>query len=193
MIRLLLPLLLLCSSCIQLGGEPQPTRFYLLEAVAEFNEVSSAQKILLELGPIEFPTYLDRPQIVSRMPNNTIVIAEYDRWAEPLPDNLTRTLKENLNKRLAGAQISTAPWSNHADQGYAVRLTINRFDGIIGQQTEVDIRWSLYSPAGDQELLRKHFIGRIPIDNNYQGLVAGLNKVLSELSKEIATAVNRQR
>lgn len=194
MIRIFpLLILLLCSACIQLGGEPQPIRFYLLEPVAEIDAPGHAEQIQLEFSPIEFPSYLDRPQIVSRSQSNLIQIADLDRWAEPLPDNLSRTLQENLYKRLPAVQISSAPWNVNNGPAYQVKLIINRFDGILGQQTEVDIRWSLFATQNNKELRREHFRANLPIGDSYRNLVDGLNSALAKLSGEIATALVAQQ
>lgn len=187
MIRILpLIILLLCSACIQLGGEPQPVRFYLLEPIDQIDTISRSKQINLEFSPIDFPIYLDRPQIVSRTQSNLIQIADHDRWAEPLPDNLSRTLQENLFKLLDGIQISSAPWSLNDGPAYRVKLIVNRFDGILGQQTEVDIRWSLFDSHNNRELQRKHFRAKLPIGDSYRNLVDGLNSALAMLSQEIA-------
>lgn len=191
MIRtLIVSTLLLCTSCIQLGGGPQQlTSYYLLESVAETSTANVPGQLRLELAPIDFPSYLDRPQLVSRNQNNIILIADHNRWAEPLPDNLTRTLKENLFKQLPGVTISSAPWKQSSDPTFRLKLIINRFDGIIGEQTDVDIRWSLVAPQKDTEILRKHFRAQLPIGDNHQGLVDGLNIALAKLSQEISAAL----
>lgn len=193
MIRFL-PLLLLglCTSCIQLGGESQPIHYYLLEPIAETIDAGSSRPLYVELGPIEFPTYLDRPQIVSRDANDSIIIADFDRWAEPLPENLARTLQENLFKLLNNVRISSAPWAAAAERRFSVRLIINRLDGIIGQRTAVDIRWSLFDSISNREILRKHFIDRSAIGSSYQDLVTGLNRAVAKLCKDIAMALNEQ-
>lgn len=190
MIRTLpLFLLLFCTACIQLGGDPLETSFYLLEPVAETSLANKSEQIKVELNPIEFPNYLNRPQIVSRTRNNSLVIAEYDRWAEPLLDNITRSLQENLIRQLAGIRISSAPWDSPVEPTYIIKLTINRFDGVIGEQTEIDIRWALIAAADKQELLREHYLVQTPIGNSYQDLVDGLNAALAGLSKDLATAL----
>ena len=193
MIRYLpLLFLLLCTSCIQLGGEPQPIRYYLLEPLVNTETPLTTQQVQLELGPIEFPTYLDRPQIVSRDQHNAIIIADHDRWAEPLPENLARTLRENFYKLIGDVQINAAPWNTGTDSSLTIQLTINRFDGIVGQQTDVDIRWTLYSTIDNKEILRQNFIAQLPIGNSYRELVNGLNQALANVSTEIATALCNQ-
>lgn len=180
---------LFCSACIQLGSEPQPTRYYLLEPLSEIRAAANSQRLHLELVPIEFPSYLDRPQIVSRTATNGIHIAEHDRWAEPLADSLARTIQENLRNRLPNIRISSAPWNHQSDTSYLLRLTVNRFDGILGEQADVDIRWTLIAQKNNQELSRMHFNTQLAIDENYQGLVQGLNSALAQLSDQLADAL----
>ena len=160
-----------------------------MEPVAKISNQKTTAPLRLELSPIEFPIYLDRPQIVSRNRDNVIQIAAHDRWAEPLQDNLTRTLKENLFKQLSRVQISSAPWNQTADSAFIIKLIVNRFDGIIAQQTDVDIRWSLYDTQTNQELISQQHLAKLPINGGYQGLVDGLNAALAELSEEIAAAL----
>lgn len=192
MIRILPLFLLLCSACIQLGGEHQPNRFYLLEPIAETNATINTEQIQLEISPIEFPSYLDRPQIVTRDQANTIQIANHDRWAEPLPDNFLRTLQENLFKQLPEVRIGSAPWRTNDSPSFLLKLSINRFDGIVGKQTEVDIRWTLSSTQTNTELLHEHYQAQLPTGDSYQAMIGGLNIALADLSKKIATALINQ-
>jgi hypothetical protein len=190
MIRFLAPFaLLLSTACIQLGGEAQPTRYYLLAPLATTAVIENAAEVQLEMDALEFPSYLDRAQLVSRTPQGTIQIAEYDRWAEPLADNLSRTLQENLYQLAPGVQVNSALWNNGPPAKLLLRLRVNRFDGTLGHETEVDIRWSLYQQQQQRELLREHFIARLPVGNSYKELVESLNRALANLSEEIARAL----
>jgi len=178
--------LLLSTACIQLGGEAQPTRYYLLTPLATTAVIEKAAEIQLELGALKFPSYLDRAQLISRTPEGTIRIAEYDRWAEPLADNLSRTLQENLYQLAPGIQINSAPWNNGPPAKFQLRLRVNRFDGTLGRQTDVDIRWSVYHLQQQRELMREHFIARLPVGNSYKELVESLSQALADLSADIA-------
>ena len=61
--------ILLCLAC---GGcaSPQPSRFYFLSSTADAPSPGAASSPKVEgtilVGPVEFPGYLDRPQIVTR-------------------------------------------------------------------------------------------------------------------------------
>ncbi len=187
---LLVSILLLCTSCIQLGGGPQqPTNYYLLESLAETRPATGSASLRVLIAPIDFPSYLDRPQIVSRDQKNLILISDHKRWAEPLSDNLNRILRENLFKQLPGAQINTAPWQDSSSPTHLVKLAINRFDGILRKQTEVDIRWSLHDLQNDTKIAGRQFLAQLPIGDDHQGLIDGLNDALNVFSQEIATAL----
>ncbi len=186
-------LLLICTACIRLGPEPQPSRYYLLAPQEEVLNTYPADSLKLALGPVSFPPYLDRPQLVTRNSRNEIVVAELDRWAEPLRDNLLRVLKENLARNLKGATISDYPWQPSDERGLNLQLSINQFDGVLGQKTSVDIRWTLFNANGTLVLDRGHFVSRLLIGATHEALVSGLNESINQLSHQLSQAVVEQK
>jgi uncharacterized lipoprotein YmbA len=191
---LLIPILLLiCSACIRLGAEPQPARYYLLAPQEETQSSYAMDNLKLALGPISFPPYLDRPQLVTRNSRNEIVVAEFDRWAEPLRDNLLRVLKENLARKLIGATISDYPWQPTDQRGLNLQLTINQFDAVLQQQSSVDIRWVLFNANGTRELDRGHFVAQRQIGGSHEEMVSGLNASLNQLSEHLSRAISMQK
>ena len=188
---LVLILSLACTACIQLGGDVQPQHFYLLSPKAEAAGGNSAP-LNLSISPIEFPSYLDRSQMVSRTPQNELVISANDRWGEPLQDNLLRVLKENLRRQLSGLQITSYPWQPETDEGgILLQLTVNQFDGIPGVQTRVDIRWALVDAETHRLLVQRHFLTQVPIGTRPADLVAGLSESLAQLSTAISTELKQ--
>jgi len=189
-ISLVLMLFLALTACIQLGGDVKPQHYYLLSPLAEANSDAETSHNLI-FSRVEFPTYLDRPQIVTRSLQDELQISNNDRWGEPLQDNLVRVLKENLQRRLNGLRISSFPWQPVADNGLRLKMIINQFDGTLGQQTNVDLRWALTETASKQVLVQKHFINHQPIGSNPADLVAGLSRAVNQLSEEISQEIMR--
>ncbi len=182
--------LLLCTACIQLGSESQPARYYLLTPLQVTEHQATTNGLALELGPLYFPPYLDRPQLITRNSANEIVVAEFERWAEPLQDNLLRVLKENLSRNLKGVSISEYPWQpTNQESHLALHMTLNQFDGILGQDSIVDIRWSLKNAHQRHEVAGGHFVSRQQIGTSYQELVNSLNQSLNQFSIQVASAV----
>ena len=69
------------------------------------------------IGPVTLPQYLDRPQIVERTGPNSLKIAEFDRWAEPLNNTVPRILVQNISQLLQSDRVyalprrtTTCPW-----------------------------------------------------------------------------------
>ncbi|OEU73035.1 MAG: hypothetical protein BA864_09980 [Desulfuromonadales bacterium C00003093] len=183
MIRyLFLVFLLFLNACIQLGSEPQPLRHYLLQPMTETRNYLPEQNLNLTLEPMEFPSYLDRPQLVTVNQQKQVVIANVDRWAEPLQENLTRILKENLTRQFSNIEVATFPGKAPVAEHLQLKLTINHFDGILGKNSHVDIRWELIRSATTEIMTQGHFVSQKPLDSSYLDLVSKLNSAITEFS-----------
>ena len=92
--------LLLHVGCI---GSSPPSRFYLLSPLSSSDSTIQVVKYetIVAMSKIQLPIHLDRPQIVTRDGPNSLVLAEFDRWAEPLSDNFTRILIKNTHAHCA--------------------------------------------------------------------------------------------
>lgn len=181
---LLLMLFLLCSSCIQIGHEPQPMHYYLLESMVEAPRINLDYKLIVDLELIDFPDYIDRPQIAARKDNNGIQFVDDERWAEPVQDNLMRVIRENLALMIPGLEVSVSPWENSNSNAVKVKLVINSFLGKLDGSTQLDIRWTIDDPSA--QVIRGHFTDQQPIGGNYQELVVGLNNGINNLSLVLA-------
>ena len=186
---LMVSLLLLCSACIQLGSDPLPMRHYLLQPNAEAKPVPLKSAVEITLGQLQFPAYLDRLQVTTHDDQHQVHIASLDRWSEPLEESFTRVLTENLARHLQDGREESPGQQGHEKEHFLVKLLINSFDGILGQQTSVDIRWSIVR-VGMKELVQQgHFVEKMPIGNNYVELVQGLNNALNNFSQTLALRV----
>jgi ABC-type transport auxiliary lipoprotein component len=62
---------LIPAGCGSLGPKPDPSRFFALaslpRAAARAQDAAGANALALGIGPIKFPGYLDRPQLVTRI------------------------------------------------------------------------------------------------------------------------------
>ncbi len=129
------PLLLLAAGC----AGSKPSRFYMLSPVSGGPEgrapASECRDLAIGVGPVDFPEYLDRPQIVTRTGEDILKLAEHDRWAEPLDRNFTRVLAENLSVLLATDRVYIFPWSRSVQVTHRVSVHVSRFDqGTCGAE-----------------------------------------------------------
>lgn len=191
-----LTLLILVVLSLTLGGcaTTRHSNFYTLQPIpgTEKPETGSLAHsfISLGIGPVQFPDYLDRPQIVTRIGPNELKIAEYDRWAGDLDDNFTNILADNLSILLDADRVSTYPWQDSAKVNYQITMDILQFDGRFGGQAVLTARWTIYGKDGKKALISKKSTFRAPIkDSSYQAVVSAENQTLAALSRELAAEI----
>jgi len=188
MIRLLsLTLILLCSACIQIGSDPQPTHYYLLESIANDTNSISNNNFNIDIELTKFPEYLDKQQIATSNAINIIEFSENHRWAEPLQENLIFTIRENITLRLPNANIAVRPWDTAGKDAIKIKLLVNKFSGKLGDEAVIDIRWTI--EHGDENTLHGHFIHNHIIDSSYKDLIAKLNSGINQFSNQLANSL----
>lgn len=188
--------LLTLTSLLMLAGcaRTQPARFYLLSPLPGAERTGEAQKatsqLVLTVGPVKLPQYLDRPQIVTRLTSNRLKLAEMDRWGEPLAETFARVLAENLSGLLATDKITIFPRSEVAKNDYQVMVEVFRFEGEPGGAASLQAWWSIVPGGGEETLVaRKSAREMATATQGYEGLVAAQSALLAELSREIAEAI----
>lgn len=146
--------------------------------------------ISVGLGPVTFPDYLDRPQIVTRSQQNLVQLAEYDRWAGPLASNVSRILAEDLAFLLSTDRVVQYPWPASFDVTYQVLIDCYRFDGILGDKALLEVQWSIVGKKGRKVLLLRRSTFAEPAgEPSYEALVAAQSRALAKLSREMALAL----
>ena len=180
-------------------GTSPGARFYTLSP-QESRGISAAQgvDVIIRVGPVSIPSYLDRRQIVTRNGRNGIEIAEYERWAGNLDDEIIRLLVNDLSERLTASGISVVPWRsiNLADAStvYRIPFSIDRFDGVPGETIVLNANWALVMNKDKQEqilIARESLITEAVDGKGYDALVAAMGKAVDTLAKEIADSVSR--
>src|SRR5512135_1083107 len=81
-------------------GSTAPSRFYTLSPVAVNAPMDRDPLpqggLTVGVGPVGIPDYLERPHIVTRNGDNGLDLAEYDRWAGSLKQDIMRVLIQDL-------------------------------------------------------------------------------------------------
>ncbi|MCX5899923.1 MAG: PqiC family protein [Proteobacteria bacterium] len=187
--------ILTCLALVVLSGclRSAPTKFYLLHALENpAAQNASTRQIVLGVGPVELPDYLNRPQIAGRVTPNELNFSEYSRWAEPLERCVQRVLAENMSLLLGTERIELYPWRPSLPIDYQVRVRITRFDGTAGDAAVLIAYWSICGKDGATGLLeRKTVISEKAEGGGVEGIVQAQNRALETLSREIAAALQK--
>jgi len=187
-----LALLLVAVLLAAAGCGSTPTRFYTLVPLSQAgpSNAFTSQNITVGVGPVEFPEALDRPQIMTRRGQNEFDLSEFDQWAEPLQDNFTEVLAENLSILLPAKRVVVYPWDRPTEIDYQVVVKVLRFDRSVGGDAVLRVRWSIKSPSNGNELLaRETSYARRPTGEGYKATVEAMNSVLDEFSRNVAMAI----
>ncbi len=181
---------LLHVGCI---GSSPPSRFYLLSPLSSSDSTIQVVKYetIVAMSKIQLPIHLDRPQIVTRDGPNSLVLAEFDRWAEPLSDNFTRILIRNLEDLLLEQRVFMTSWRGGMKSDYRIFLETTRFD-IEADRVVLDAIWGLLGGPDDTVVLKRRSLVREGIEGeeeDYAAKVAALSRALGVLSQEIATGI----
>ena len=167
-----------------------PTRVYVLGSTTPTETAKGAPCIVLGIGPVEIPGYLDRPQIVTRLSSNEIQPSDFDQWGEPLAQGIGRALADNLASQLCAQRVEYYPWKGSLTVDYQVRVRVTRFEGHLGGSAELVAQWTLVGSDGKKVLAEKSSSLSAPaVGSGYEGLVAAQSKTLEKLSVEIASEI----
>ena len=178
---------LLLTGC----GTTPPSRYYMLNGIPQAsidNRLNQDEvKVHIGVGPITIPKYLDRYAIVKRSNGAEVIINDAHRWAEPLADNFTRVLANNIYLLTDTADISIHPWRNANEIDYQVVIDVQRFDADLNNNVILNVHWTINGKAGKKSLYKQKIIIRDNAGNgDYATLVSAQSKATEKLSREIA-------
>ena len=182
--------LLLVLGC---ASSPSP-RFYTLCSLQEGGrgprESPSDQGLVIVVGPIQFPEYLDRAEVVTRSSTNKITLSEFDLWAGSLAEDFNRTLVENLSVLLPTESVFVYPRLRPGSAKFQITLDVIRFDGSLGGDVSLIARWAILEGKERKVLFaRKSTIIEPSGAQGYEAMVAANSRALEKLSREIAEAI----
>jgi uncharacterized lipoprotein YmbA len=182
----------IAASCSFLEAKPDPSRFFALASLPRTGQrgqdTAGTNTLALGIGPVKLPGYLDRPGIVTRVSQNRFVVAENDRWAEPLEENFSRVLAQNLSILLQTDRIVAYPWERSQQPTYHVQLEVLRFEPNTEQIVELWARWSIVDSTKKIVSMKESYLTQPARDKSTEASVASMSEVVSDLSKEIAAA-----
>lgn len=181
---------LLCLGTLGTGcGRSAPAHFYSLSAPATDAPSPAEPCISLGIGPVEFPAYLDRSQIVTRTGANRMHMAEFDQWIEPLRENFQRILMQDLSGLVCAKPLVNHPWPVGATPERQVAIQVSRFDGTLGQDAVLRASWSVLDADGKTLAWRTANLQEKPEGPDYAALAAAQSRLVSRFAAQVAESL----
>jgi uncharacterized lipoprotein YmbA len=189
MIDRLAVLAMLCALAALTAGcaSTPPSHFYTLSATAP--PATATSSLVVVVGPVSVPDVIDRPQIVVSTGANELQLDEFNRWASPLQDNLSRVVAENLVSILGTPRVTLFPQAPGAAAEYRVAIEVYRFDSAPGKSTALDAVWTVRRVRDGKAESGRISARETVLGNSYDALAAAHSRAVARLSQDIADAV----
>ncbi len=185
---LLIAFVIFLSAC---ASSPTPRYFRLAvptEVAVTPDQGANGRAVIV--GPFQLAEYLDRPQIVSRDGANGIIVADYERWAEPLDASFQAVVTANVGRLLGSDRVLEFPATTILKADRRVTGRISRLDVDAGGLAVLVVQWGVLDGAG--EVARPGSVSRYEARATDEGVaarVAALNATVMEFSADLAAAL----
>jgi len=169
------------------------THFHVLAtSQSKGNQQNDPSTVVKAVGirEIKLPAYLDRPQIVTRVGENELVLSYSHQWAEPLSQSVSRVLVEALDARMPTVEVLLFPWPKAYAQDAEIRLHIHQFEIVDQQNCVLNVDWWIMSTASITVYTDQSIITVSADNKDYQAFVTAQSKALEQLSAQIANKLS---
>ena len=186
--------LALAAGCGFLAPQPDISKFYVLTSRPGAPEQSAGPGLgqpMVALGPVRFPDYLNRSQMVTRLSENEVELSDVHRWAEPLETNFKRVLSQDLALALGRIDVIVYPYVGRSPL-YEVPLEVLRFEVDGDGTAHLTVRWGIREGTTRAGLYTAESQLSEPAPaRGVEGAVAALSSAVARLSDEIAAALRQ--
>jgi len=195
--RLALYVLVLLAFVFAGCASSPSSKFYELNPMgaqtAETQRDSRKGSVVVAVGPLRIPDYLDRPQIVTRSGKNELDISEFNRWAGSIENNIIRVLAEDISGQLPPDRFFVVRWTplieTQLPAAYRIEMLVNRFEGSLGSAVTLNVQWGVFGKDKGMLFTKEARIVEQVNGNSYDALVEAMSKALDRLGRDIATAI----
>ena len=186
--RRIAPIATLCALAVLAAGcASPPSHFYTLSRTA--TPTAATSNLAVVVGPVSIPAIVDLPQIVVSTGPNQVTLDEFNRWASPLQNNISRVVAENLVAMLGTPRVSLFQQSLNADADYRVAIEVQTFESRPGEAATLNAVWIVRrTKDGKAETGRTAVREAVP-DKDYAALAAAHSRALERLSQDVADTV----
>lgn len=171
------------------GASTQPA-FYTLSAAsgaASGSPVANRPELGLAVGPIDFPRYLDRAEIVRRDGSHQLILADDHRWGGSLRTDILRVVADDLGRLLGTARVAIYPVEPRFPAAFRVLLDVREFEGIMGGTVVLRVRWTIAAIGDGRALAVEESRIEQPVKTaSYEDLVSAESAALGTLNRQIA-------
>jgi uncharacterized lipoprotein YmbA len=118
-----------------------------------------------------------------------VELDDFNRWASPLQNGISRVVAENLVVMLGTPRVTLYPQTLSADADYRAAIEVQSFASAPGEVATLDAVWTVRRMKdGKTETGRTSVRERVD-DQSFDALAAAHSRAIARLSQDIAGAV----
>jgi uncharacterized lipoprotein YmbA len=183
------------DGCALLRPHADPTRFYVLTVPSAPSTPAADgefKRWRVGLRPVEVPSYLRTKFMVVRTGTNEIHFADFDRWAEPLDQGISRVMKETLG---SARNVESVALNSHGEDSldYDVTIQILACHGMRVATGQSSIRfattWEVRAVGTNLPTIKHGGFTAVAADwdgENYSQLATQLSAAVAAVGKALA-------
>jgi len=199
------------ASLLLLGcASTPPSHFYTLtpipDAVGRAGNMAG-DGIAGGLGPVTFPQFLDRPQLVTRDGANQLTVDEFHRWGGTVQDDFLRVWGENLSALLDTSRVALFPSESRMPLDFRVLAEVIAFEGTAQREAVLKVRWMVTDERRTRSFVAREDAYRCPITQSptagaatgrdagaaatarNAAIVAAMSRCLGDFSRDVAAVL----
>ncbi len=187
---------MLAAGCL-FSPQPDNSKFYVLAPQASNgaspnSPTSSApHQLVIGLGPIKLPEYLDRPEVVTRVAPDRLELSPTDRWAESLSSDFRQVMAQDLSAQLGTQMITFYPWYRTTHVDYQVQIDVFRFERDSAGTATLVAHWQLFDGSGAILYATDATITE-SLKPDESG-AAAMSRAVGNLAEQIASSIRSQQ
>ena len=170
------------------GCATAPSKFYALSSTATLDAAPPAPYAVL-VGPVSIPASVDRPEFVVEVAPNRVELDEFNRWASPLQNNISRVVAENLVTMLGTQRVAQFQQSLNLDADFRVAIEVQSFDSALGESATLNAVWIVRRTKDGKSQTGRTSLREPTSAAGFEGIAAAHSRALTKMSQEIADAV----
>jgi uncharacterized lipoprotein YmbA len=179
---------ILCAvAAFAAGCAAPPSHFYTLTRTATSPPATSSLSVVV--GPVSIPAIVDLPQIVLSTGPNQVSLDEFNRWASPLQNNISRVVAENLVAMLGTPRVSQFQQSLNADADYRVAIEVQSFESAPGEAATLNAVWIVRRTKDGKTETGRTTVREPANEKGYDALAAAHSRALGRMSQDIADVI----
>jgi uncharacterized lipoprotein YmbA len=180
----LIGLLLIVAAC----GSSPPVRYYSLEAIDARYDGAVEVVAGLGVGPLRMPEYLAKTRIVTRQGGAEMIVDDFNRWAEPVEDEVHRIVAANLDGLLEDTVVVAFPYRHHTNLRGRVVGRVDRFDADQDGQVVLLVQWGIVTAESDFVVVprRVSYEAQASTAGDYTAIATAMSEVIADFSRDIA-------